>query len=322
MVKGADGTVEAYFQYKPSLALNIIALALFFLITAVIAVQTSKYRPRCRFMWIVVFTGGLEVAGYICHMVATETVNSSAYIAYLVFTILAPNFLALANYIAVGRVAEELKLSGRFLNAKSIAIVFFIIDLICIGIQGAGSAILSSALQTGDKASITGQHVVVIGLGIQLFFFASFTFVAAYVYRLQQTKASSRVPSQVYICLFTTIALITMRNIYRVIELAVGWEGKYNTNEVYFYTLDALPIFTAFCVYSIFHFGKYLQAPLALTSGAAKATDVVVTDSSSSMSRPTRKLPSKMNQLKSAMTFGHKSKSHNTSGHPTFSELV
>lgn len=178
MVKGADGTVEAYFQYKPSLALNILALALFFLITTVIAVQTSKYRPRCRFMWIVVFTGGLEVAGYICHMVATETVNSSAYIAYLVFTILAPNFLALANYIAVGRVAEELKLSGRFLNAKSIAIVFFIIDLICIGIQGAGSAILSSALQTGDKASITGQHVVVIGLGIQLFFFASFTFVA------------------------------------------------------------------------------------------------------------------------------------------------
>ncbi len=64
-------------------------------------------------MWIVVFTGGLEVAGYISHIIAAQSVNSNAYIAYLVFTILAPNFLALANYIAVGRVAEQLQLSGK-----------------------------------------------------------------------------------------------------------------------------------------------------------------------------------------------------------------
>ncbi len=175
-----DNTVESYFQYKPSLALSLVALVLFFAIATVIAIQTYKYRPRCRFMWIVVFTGGLEVAGYISHIVAAQTVNNSAYVSYLVFTILAPNFLALANYIAVGRVAEQLQLSGRFLNAKSIAAAFFIIDLICIGIQGAGSAILSSSLNNNgaSAASTSGETVVLIGLAIQLFFFSSFTLVA------------------------------------------------------------------------------------------------------------------------------------------------
>ncbi len=46
--------------------------------------------------------------------------------------------------------------------------------------------------------------------------------LAGYVYRLQQTQASNKVPGQVYVCLFVTIALITLRNVYPVIELAVG----------------------------------------------------------------------------------------------------
>ena len=46
--------------------------------------------------------------------------------------------------------------------------------------------------------------------------------------------------------------------------MQVGWTGKYNTHEVYFYCLDTLPIFLAFCVYSLLHFGRYLDAALAL----------------------------------------------------------
>ena len=221
MTKGDEGTAAEYFQYEPSLALSLIGLLFFTFITVVIALQTLRHRVK--FMWIVVFTGGLEVAGYISHLIAAETYNDSAFISFLVFTILAPNFLALVNYIAVGKVAQELQLSGRFLNAKSIATAFFVVDLICIGIQGGGSAILSSALDTNDDSKTSsGQTVVLIGLAIQLFFFASFSFVAAYVYHLQQTKSTKSVPIQVYICLGVTIALITLRNIYRVIEMAVS----------------------------------------------------------------------------------------------------
>lgn len=256
MADDGPDSVEDYFQYKPSLALNIIALVLFFSITVIISLQNIRYKAK--FMWIITFTGCLEIAGYICHLIATEKVNLTAYICNLVFIILAPNFLALANYIAVGKIAERMGLSGRFLNTKTIAIGFFVIDLICIGVQGAGSAILSSTLQSSGKASKSGENIVLIGLAIQLLFFASFAAVTFHVWRLQQKSRNPNVAILAFVCLFATIALITLRNIYRVIEIADNWSGKYNTHEVYFYCLDALPIFLAFCMYSLLHLGRYL----------------------------------------------------------------
>jgi len=267
MANDGPDNVTDYFQYQPSLALNIVALVLFTAITVIISVQNFRYKSK--FMWIVTFTGCLEIAGYICHLISTKSVNLTAYICYLVFTILAPNFLALANYIAVGKIAQQLALSGRFLNTKTIAIGFFVVDLICIGVQGGGSAVVSSTLQDGGGASVVGEHVILIGLAIQLFFFASFTFVTFYVWRLQRKVKGSHVPPQVFVCLCSTILLITMRNIYRVVEIAVGWAGKYNTHEKYFYCLDALPIFAAFVVYSLLHLGRYL--PAVTSSGIAGA---------------------------------------------------
>lgn len=212
--------VEDYFQYSPSIPVNIVALVLFSAITVIIAVQNVKYKQR--YMWVVVFTGCLEVAGYVSRLIASEKVNLGAYIANLVFIILAPNFLALANYITVGKIAERLQLSGRFLNTKSIAIGFFIIDIICIAVQGGGSASISSTLQETGQASETGTRVVLVGLAVQLFFFASFTVVTAYVYYLQRTRATHKVPLELYIGLTATILLITLRNIYRVIEIGVS----------------------------------------------------------------------------------------------------
>lgn len=121
-----------------------------------------------------------------------------------------------------GTDSEQMFHAGRFLNTKTIASVFFIIDIICIGVQGAGSAIISSTLQNSGKASTTGGNIVLIGLAVQLLFFATFSVVTAYVYHLQRTKASNKVPFLIYVALLATILLITMRNAYRVVEIAVS----------------------------------------------------------------------------------------------------
>ena len=192
----AAARVETYFQCKPSLVLSTAALLLFSIVTIGLAVQTFACGPKCRFMWIVVLTGAMEVAGYASHMVAAETVNSKAYIAYLILTMLAPNFLALVNYLVTGKIAEEQQLKGRFLSARSIAGTFFAIDWICIIVQGAGPGILASALQstgTAVASAITrGKTVVVIGLSIQLFFFASFALVAGKCTSMLQCCAYTR----------------------------------------------------------------------------------------------------------------------------------
>ena len=55
-------TVLGYFQYIPSIAANSVALVLFFLVSLIVAFQTLTCRSsRPRYMWVVVFTGGLEV---------------------------------------------------------------------------------------------------------------------------------------------------------------------------------------------------------------------------------------------------------------------
>ena len=56
-------------------------------------------------------------------------------------------------------------------------------------------------------------------------------------------------------------------------ELADGWEGKYNTHEKYFYTLDALPIFAAFVVYSILHLGRYIRTPVLQSAPLTSTVD-------------------------------------------------
>ena len=81
---------------------------------------------------------------------------------------------------------------------------------------------ISSTLQNDGKASTTGGNIVLIGLAVQLFFFATFSVVTAYVYYLQRTKAANKVPFPIYACLLATILLITMRNAYRVVEIAVS----------------------------------------------------------------------------------------------------
>jgi len=76
-------------------------------------------------------------------------------------------------------------------------------------------------------------------------------------------------------------------------------------------------------VYSLLHFGQYLQKTDGTSTGAAKTSAaVVVTESSSSMSRPREKSSSKLDQVKSAFTFGLAQKTNNNTTHPRFSELV
>lgn len=73
---------------------------------------------------------------------------------------------------------------------------------------------------------------------------------------------------------------------YCCLLVQVGWGGYLNTHEKYFYCLDALPIFVAFCIYSVLHFGKYLDAPLALRLPET-TKQIIVNDSSSSVNAPT-----------------------------------
>ena len=94
-----------------------------------------------------------------------------------------------------------------------------------------GSAVISSTLQETGVASHSGETTVLIGLAIQLFFFALFACLTVYIYRADRAKAAC-VPMQVYLCMWLTMFGISVRNVYRIIEIGIGWAGYLNTHEV------------------------------------------------------------------------------------------
>jgi uncharacterized membrane protein YbhN (UPF0104 family) len=52
---------------------------------------------------------------------------------------------------------------------------------------------------------------------------------------------------------------LKIRSFFRVIELGEGWGGHLATTEIYFYTLDTLPLFIAISVYIPFWPGRFID---------------------------------------------------------------
>jgi hypothetical protein len=61
--------------------------------------------------------------------------------------------------------------------------------------------------------------------------------------------------------LYITLVLITIRNIFRLIEFSDGVHGYIAVHEAFFYSLDALPIFCGLVVLAVVHPSCVLQGP-------------------------------------------------------------
>ena len=104
-----------------------------------------------------------------------------------------------------------------------------------------------------------GRVLLLIGLGAQLVFFSGFLSITVYVNkaRVYGLRANSTL-RPVFFCLYSTIALMFIRNIYRLAEFAQGYDAYIATHEAFFYVFDFTMIFSCFLLYACFHFGLYL----------------------------------------------------------------
>jgi RTA1 like protein len=121
-----------------------------------------------------------------------------------------------------------------------------------------------------DKITL-GSWITVAGLAIQLFSFAFFTFLATWVQkRNNSTVDLGTWHRRTYIGIYSTIFLITVRNVYRFVEFVQGavltWpysDGTFviSESEPLFYTLDTLPILACFVCYVLFNPARLLPKP-------------------------------------------------------------
>ncbi|KAK9808269.1 hypothetical protein WJX73_005405 [Symbiochloris irregularis] len=165
--------------------------------------------------------------------------------------IIPPSFLALVDYIALGRLIgliQATKAPGTpfTLRPQLVTWVFFALEIASLACQGAGAG-----LSVGDPKkhmdaphATLGKILLIVGLAtlVALIFF--FLCTTVYVQKSRQLQVPELRPSlqTVFLGLYATTTLLLIRNTFRVVEFSMGWHGWLARHELLFYLLDSLMI--------------------------------------------------------------------------------
>jgi hypothetical protein len=196
------------------------------------------------------------------------------------FLIIPPVLLAIVDYICTGRLLAAAAAADadadadaphdttaggagrasapsprqRQSGARWVARLFTASDLLCLALQGAGGALCAapSTMQTGTR-------LLLVGLSLQLGFFTLYTAITVRVHRTKFARDAAARP--LFACLYATIALMYLRNVFRVVEFGTGYTGYLKTHEAFFYCLDCVPLWICFAVFTAMP--RYIRSALS-----------------------------------------------------------
>ena len=296
-----------WFHYHPNEGAAVFTCILFIVIS--IPLSVLAFRTGMRLSWILVVAALAEALGYAvrAHLASTGNVTMGPYIVSVLLILLAPNALALLNYKVLGHVIElKSPAANALLERPSFRLpflmnergliysgrmtgLFLASDVICFLVQGAGGGQEAS---NDPSTQQTGKSVIIVGLVFQVIFFFLFAVLSVYVYisplynrsAAEQQAAGKQLldPSvigTVFFALFSTVALILARNVYRLIQFAAPLGSYIPTHEWLFYVFDMLAIFTSLVIYTRWHFGLYLPRPVTVSTKKSQQLRGVVMDS-------------------------------------------
>lgn len=254
--------IISYFHFWPSKALAIIGLCLFLISALTVLGMTLKTRQW--YMVIASIVGLMEMAGYACRISMLNKPVYGVYVAMQCLLIIPPSFLALVQYITLGKVVALVKQRyperKLLVKPRAVMIGFFVFEIAALACQGAGAG-LSVSTDGVNQNEQAGKALLIVGLVALVLLIALYWATAVYIhvnprYSIRQSPNMRWLFPVLYAC---TVLLLT-RNIFRLIEFSQGWYGRLAVQEKYFYTLDALLIFLILVINSFFHFGLYLKA--------------------------------------------------------------
>ncbi|KXZ51322.1 hypothetical protein GPECTOR_13g809 [Gonium pectorale] len=232
-----------------------IALFLYFAVGAVMLFLT--YRTRAWFMLCVTVTAWFEVIGFAIRLLMIKGPNPTLgqFIGMQAILIITPVLLPIADYIMVGRLMTQGDASKLRIKPHWVARLFTASDIISLVVQSGGAGLISSDNPSTQKM---GTGVMLVGLALQLGFFSCFTVIAVYVHKSRVfALRNAEYWRPVFLCMYLTIALMYVRNIFRVAEFATGYDGYLASHEVFFYVFDFAVLFVCICVFCCYHYGFY-----------------------------------------------------------------
>jgi hypothetical protein len=222
----ADNDVPEYvlWPYTPTIAAGVIAALVFIVLTLLHTWKLIKNRTW--FCIPFVIGGFAETIGYAARAAAhNDTVSTTPYIIQSTLILVAPILFAASVYMILGRlILRTNSASYSIVRAKWVTKIFVTGDVLCFFIQAGGAGMLVSA---NDAAGFKrGENIILGGLILQILIFLFFVLVASIWHRrlnAQPTVAAAELPWKKYISLlYAASVFITVRNLCRVIEYAMG----------------------------------------------------------------------------------------------------
>jgi hypothetical protein len=209
--------------YTPTIAAGVIAALVFFALSGLHLWRLVKNRTWFCIPFVV---GGLfEAIGYCARAAAHNDQTKIPYIIQSILILVAPILFAASVYMILGRlILRTDSASNSVIRATWVTKIFVTGDIICFFIQAGGAGMLASADDVdGFKM---GESIILSGLIVQILIFAFFVVIAGIWHRRLSalpTAAAAELPWKKYIhLLYAASIFITVRNLCRVIEYAMG----------------------------------------------------------------------------------------------------
>jgi hypothetical protein len=258
----ADGTsgetdVQQAFHYVPNKPVAIVAGILYLASTLAILVRVFVAKN----WWALCLPiGSLAMAmGFFLRFVLVSNQNSTGlFIAMQVLILCSPGAFLAFNYILYGRfIVNTVGGKHSLIRPDRVARVFVISDVVTFLIQATGGSMGASNTISTQRL---GSHIVLVGLTVQTVSYILFIALCGRAHLSIRKEASGNESWwRIMWLLYFSSVFITIRCIYRLVELAQGFTGYLFTHEVWFYVFDSLPLFLAISVYIPYWPGNYLS---------------------------------------------------------------
>lgn len=239
--------------YTPTIAAGAIAAIVMFILLFIHVWRLVKNKTWFCIPFVI---GALfEGIGYSARAAAhNDTESTTPYIIQSTLILLAPILFAASIYMILGRLVRRTdSVEYSIIRVNWLTKIFVGGDILCFFIQAGGAGILVSA-DDADGFDM-GENVILGGLILQILIFGFFCVVASIWHRrllARPTAACAELPwTKLIWFLYAASVCITLRNLLRVVEYAMGKDGYLLSHEwpIYVYDFLLMAITLTVCIW-------------------------------------------------------------------------
>jgi hypothetical protein len=252
--KGIEGVY--LWHYVPSKAASIVFMISFAIGTIIIIARMIKTRTWFSIPFVI--GAILETLGFAARASCTDRTDElGPYAIQFLLILIAPALFAASIYMALSRLMRTLHAeSYSIISARWMTIIFVFGDVLSFLVQIGGGSMAANP----DANKQAAKWIILIGLLVQIIFFAIFLVTAVIFHRRMSHYPQAAGGNVNWIAsmtmLYTVSGLIMVRSIFRVIEYVMGFDSYLFKKEWPIYVFDAVLMLLAVLIWSYWYPGN------------------------------------------------------------------